>query len=610
VVQRALTALVPSAVLVGVAWSSGGYFARTWGALLLLVAIGLAAVGILQTSVELESRAVVVAGALVALAAWQLVTTAWAVAPDEPVLEAERTLVYAGAATLAFLTVSRARAPDLVVSVLLGAGAATAGGLLQHGLGSGEPDDRLALPVGYANAAGILAATALVLGLGLATSASALRRAVGGAFAVPAAAGLALSLSRGSILAAALGVLVLCIAIASLRGLAATGLVALPAAGAVAAVSLGGGLGDRGAAPRELLALLAVAGLSLIGAGLAVRVSPARRADSGSTHRPPRARALVVGACAFGAVALLAAAVYEVAQSRSGPTTLESPPNRLLSTSTSSRGDYWLVAARMVEDDPLGGGGAGGFTRVWLRERPTLLFVRDAHNLYLETLAELGPVGLGLLLVALVTPLLRAPRVTRSAAGRGAIAAYVALVAHASLDWDWELPAVTLCTVLLAVALVRLGGTVVPRALATTGRVALLACATLLAALAVVVHAGNGATADANDLLDRGRATQARDAAERARRYRPWAAEPWQLLGEAELAEGQAAAAREHLRRATREDAGSWSAWLSLGLSSSGRERMQALARARALNPLAPEVEALADANPSIEGSTLSPAGR
>jgi hypothetical protein len=39
-------------------------------------------------------------------------------------------------------------------------------------------------------------------------------------------------------------------------------------------------------------------------------------------------------------------------------------------------------------------------------------------------------------------------------------------------------------------------------------------------------------------------------------------------------------------------DPRSWSAWLSLGAASTERERAGAIARARALNPLAPEVAA------------------
>ena len=63
----------------------------------------------------------------------------------------------------------------------------------------------------------------------------------------------------------------------------------------------------------------------------------------------------------------------------------------------------------------------------------------DAHSLYLETLAELGLVGLALLVLALAPPLVAGFRGVEAAATGG----YVAFLIHAGLDWDWELPAVT-----------------------------------------------------------------------------------------------------------------------------------------------------------------------
>ena len=113
----------------------------------------------------------------------------------------------------------------------------------------------------------------------------------------------------------------------------------------------------------------------------------------------------------------------------------------------------------------------------------------------------------------------------------------------------------------------------------------------LLGAAAIVIHTGNGATADANEFLDRGDAAAARAAAARAKRFRPWAAEPWELMGEAELGLGRVEDARADLRRALRRDPRSWDAWLSLSAASTGSERDHAIARARALNPLAPEVD-------------------
>ena len=63
-------------------------------------------------------------------------------------------------------------------------------------------------------------------------------------------------------------------------------------------------------------------------------------------------------------------------------------------------------------------------------------------------------------------------------------------------------------------------------------------------------------------------------------------------MGEAALGLGHVPEARADLRRAIRMDPRSWSAWLSLGAASTGHGRTDALARARALNPLAPEVDA------------------
>src|SRR5262245_10435013 len=100
---RLVTVAVPAVALPVVAWWSGGYFPRSWGALLLAAAIGLAAVGILADRVEAGRRSAALVGALGAFAGWQVVTTAWAVAPDAPTLEAERTLIYASAALLALL---------------------------------------------------------------------------------------------------------------------------------------------------------------------------------------------------------------------------------------------------------------------------------------------------------------------------------------------------------------------------------------------------------------------------------------------------------------------------------------------------------------------------
>jgi O-antigen ligase len=76
------------------------------------------------------------------------------------------------------------------------------------------------------------------------------------------------------------------------------------------------------------------------------------------------------------------------------------------------RQDIWKVAWRMVEDEPLRGVGAGNFptTSIHYLIAPGLLrrsdFIVDTqkttHNVYLETLAELGIVGLTMLVVLIL----------------------------------------------------------------------------------------------------------------------------------------------------------------------------------------------------------------
>src|SRR5207244_11142615 len=65
-----------------------------------------------------------------------------------------------------------------------------------------------------------------------------------------------------------------------------------------------------------------------------------------------------------------------------------------------NRPHYWHVAWKAYRLNPVTGSGAGTFDSFWLRYRPVASFARDAHSLYVETLAELGPVGLALVLLA------------------------------------------------------------------------------------------------------------------------------------------------------------------------------------------------------------------
>ena len=78
--------------------------------------------------------------------------------------------------------------------------------------------------------------------------------------------------------------------------------------------------------------------------------------------------------------------------------------------SLGDRSEFWDAAINDARDHPLGGSGGGSFEAYWDAHGSSGIFVRDAHSLYLETLAELGVVGLALLLVALSIPLVAVAR--------------------------------------------------------------------------------------------------------------------------------------------------------------------------------------------------------
>ena len=117
-------------------------------------------------------------------------------------------------------------------------------------------------------------------------------------------------------------------------------------------------------------------------------------------------------------------------------------PHPVARTATST--GAWRLGA--FGRQPLGGVGAGGFRVEWLRERSIPEVVRDTHSLEVELAAELGLVGLldfALMIAGVAGAARRAlRRHPREAAG--SCAALIAWILHASIDWDWQLPAVTL----------------------------------------------------------------------------------------------------------------------------------------------------------------------
>ncbi len=110
-----------------------------------------------------------------------------------------------------------------------------------------------------------------------------------------------------------------------------------------------------------------------------------------------------------------------------------------------ARGDYWHAAWQVAARHPLGGTGAGTFDLAWAAYGDLARWGEavDAHNLYLETLSEVGLVGL-VVIAALMVPVVAGVRTTRpSVITTAALGGAVTYLVHAGLDWDWEMPAVT-----------------------------------------------------------------------------------------------------------------------------------------------------------------------
>ena len=121
----------------------------------------------------------------------------------------------------------------------------------------------------------------------------------------------------------------------------------------------------------------------------------------------------------------------------------------LLSAGGSGRWQFWEAALDAWQETPTLGHGAGSYEAWWAQHGSLAVFVRDAHSLYFETLAELGSLGLALLVAVAVTVMRRVLAAHPTASGRSAdavaaaAAVVVAYAVAAGIDWVWELPVVT-----------------------------------------------------------------------------------------------------------------------------------------------------------------------
>jgi hypothetical protein len=475
-VRRAVTAVATACLLTGptaLAFFSGGYFAEPRliaGLVAWVLVLALAIVG--PAPLPRTAPGWAALAGLAGLTAWTAISIAWAPLGGPASDAVQRGLLYT-AALLVSVAVFRSRAvvraaePVLAAGTVIVIGYGLAGRLVPGIVElsrSERAGGRLEQPITYWNAEGALAAVGFVLCAAVAgdrTRPAALR--VAAAAAAPLLGmGVYLSYSRGALAVAVLGLIVL-VASAPSRSQLQAAILAL-AAGAVAvaiAAALPGVAALEGSNP-ERDGAIALAALVVIGAAAALT---ARRIAGGHPAGGTGGDGSVVPSWARGARVVAYVAVAGVvgaliagglAEERPSEAELraQAEAGRLTSVS-SNRYEYWRVGLNAFADAPLTGLGAGGFRVEWLKERAIPEAARDTHSLVVEVMAELGLPGL-LALAALVTGVALAARralgVDRRAAA-GITAALLAWFLHACIDWDWQLPAVTLPAVALAGAL-------------------------------------------------------------------------------------------------------------------------------------------------------------
>ena len=195
---------------------------------------------------------------------------------------------------------------------------------------------------------------------------------------------------------------------------------------------------------------------------------------------------------------------------------------RLFDASGSFRLDLWRVAWDDAGRHPLVGSGAGSYAAQWFRDRPSPLDATNAHQLYLETLAELGPLGLALLLTALGVPLIAGWRARRHPLMAGVLAAYVAFLVHAAADWDWQLAAVGLAGLACGSTLLVMARGSCASPLGTHGRAALAATAIVLSVFALWSLHGAYPLGQARNAVDNGAVGSGREPRSQSDRAHRW----------------------------------------------------------------------------------------
>jgi O-antigen ligase/polysaccharide polymerase Wzy-like membrane protein len=571
---------------------------------------------------ELGPAAWIALGLVGAFAIWTALSLTWTESSERTAAELARMATYLGVFVLALFACDSAGARKMIGAVGAGIGLISIVALLSrlHPAWFPEADqtarflsggrNRLSYPLDYWNALAGLIAIGLPLVLELATRARAIPVRALAAALLPAMALTAfLTLSRSGIAAAILAVALFLALTSDRLGKALT---LLPAAGGSAILIVAAdrrdafqdGLLNAAAHQQGDEMVPIVLAVCLAVGAIQAGISFALRKGMRPRWTFPSRRQTTVAAVAGVVVALLALAAIDAPGRASDAWSefkQEGGPGdgteRLTSFAGQSRYQLWSAAADQNASKPLTGTGPGTFEFWWAREGDEDETVRDAHSLYMQTLGELGIVGLALLAAFLLTLFAAgARRLLRLDDDRpmfaAAIAGCAAFCLTAAFDWMWQIPVLPVALLLLGAVLVAPSGPYestrrVVGKLPFRGAVAAVAVAALVA-IAIPLAATSLVRESEADVRD-GALVGALDAARDAQRVQPGAATP--RLQQALVLEemGELRAAAEAARAATERESTNWRTWLVLArieaaLGESG-QAVRDYRRAKSLNP-------------------------
>jgi hypothetical protein len=639
--------LLPGALVVLMGFNAGGYFPAA-PALAAIVLAQILLVRIVRSRdpfAGLAPATLVAIGALGLYAALTLASALWSHSSGRALIELDRACLYLLALIL-FGTV-RASASNmrwLIRGLALGASIVCLAGLISRvapDVWHTAPDvanERLSYPVTYWNALGLLATLGIVFALHLTCSLGERRsvRVLAAAVLPLLAATLFFTFSRGAMAAGAVG-LVVYVLLARPSALLSGVLATAPPTAALILIAYHANLLDTvdpttPAAVAQghrvaLAALVCVVACAALRLGLAAQLDPHLRRSGGEPWMSARARVATIGGAATAAVVVMLALgapqglAHDWNRFFSGATPRGNHGDlrqRLSDPSNNGRSELWQVALQGFAAAPVHGSGAGMYQTIWDLKRPRFGFNVNAHSLYLQALAELGVPGL-VLLVVLVGAVLgglgvraRGPR--RSLYG-ALLAGGVVWAMHAGVDWDWEMPVITLpffAAAGLALsprAHTELGrgaiGAGLGRGATNAGRLVLAPLCLAAVVLGALMIGSQSRLTEAEHALYAWDCAKADSAAESSIKWLSARPQPYEILGFCDLRRGLPGLGVSAMDQALRRDPGSWETYYALAIAqaSAGIDPRAAAERALRMNPLEPltrqAVKALGGSRPT-----------